>query len=99
MSFGQCSGIEVLLKPPPTTGILPGGKIPGEEYLWCFVCLWHVHIPHWDTGMWQYVVQVHKHTLQVIMANLHRQRIQPQGVPESGADGGQVQKKLHLWYL
>lgn len=33
------------------------------------------------------------------MANLHRERIQPQGVPESGADGGQVQKKSHLWYL
>lgn len=33
------------------------------------------------------------------MADLHRERIQPQGVPELGADGGQVQKKSHLWYL
>lgn len=94
MSFNQCGDIEVLLKPPPSAGILPGCKIPAKEYLGHLICWWHTHISVWDTEMWQYVAQIYRHTLKVIMVNL-RERIKPQGVPESGIDG-QVQNKCLL---
>ena len=53
---------------------------------------WHTHIACWDTGMRQYVIQVHIHTLQVIMAIFMQEG---SGLKESHSG----QSPMIVWYV
>lgn len=72
ISLGPCTTIEVLLHLHPLEGFCQNIEFQQRVPL---IPPLPVTCPYSSLGMWQFVVQDHKYTLQVIVVSLHNERV------------------------